>query len=131
MSENVSDSFRFLEGTPRQRGEARGATATWPDPAENWTTARPVGAPRLPPTTDSDRTDATFARQSHSLLPRSGASFLSCDDLRLHYGLGDAKRADEIRVRWPSGLEEIFPGPEANRQVLLDEGKGRSTEPRP
>ncbi|HYM11772.1 MAG TPA: CRTAC1 family protein, partial [Bryobacterales bacterium] len=56
---------------------------------------------------------------------RSGGSFISSNDLRLHYGLGDAQRADEIRVRWPSGLEEIFPGAEANREVLLEEGKGK------
>ncbi len=62
---------------------------------------------------------------------RSGASFLSCNDLRLHYGLSDAKRVDEIRVRWPSGLEEIFPGVEANREVLLEEGKGKPVAGQP
>ncbi len=57
---------------------------------------------------------------------RSGGSFLSHNDLRLHYGLGDAKQADSIHVRWPSGLEEVFPAAEANREVLLEEGKGKA-----
>lgn len=62
---------------------------------------------------------------------RSGASFISHSDLRLHYGLGDAKRADEIRVRWPSGMAEVFPGVEANREVLLEEGKGKPVASQP
>jgi hypothetical protein len=56
---------------------------------------------------------------------RSGGSFMSQNDLRLHYGLGNAERVDEIRLRWPSGLEEVFPGVGANREVLIEEGKGR------
>jgi len=55
---------------------------------------------------------------------RSGGSFLSHNDFRLHYGLGDAAKFDAIRVRWPSGLEETFPGGPSNREVLLVEGKG-------
>jgi len=55
----------------------------------------------------------------------SGSSFLSHNDLRLHYGLGDSKQADSLRVRWPSGLEEVFPASPANKEILLVEGKGR------
>jgi hypothetical protein len=57
---------------------------------------------------------------------RSGGSYLSHNDLRLHFGIGDEARVDEIHARWPSGAEEMFPGSEANREVLLVEGKGRS-----
>lgn len=34
---------------------------------------------------------------------RSGGSYLSQSDLRLHFGLGAADRADSIEVRWPGG----------------------------
>jgi hypothetical protein len=34
---------------------------------------------------------------------RSGGSYLSQNDLRLHFGLGDAKRIESIQVQWPSG----------------------------
>ena len=37
---------------------------------------------------------------------RSGSSFLSQSDLRLHFGLGSATQVDRIRVFWPSGLVE-------------------------
>ena len=57
---------------------------------------------------------------------RSGSSFMSHDDMRLHFGLGEAARYDSIRVQWPSGLEETFPGGDANREVRLEEGKGKT-----
>ena len=38
----------------------------------------------------------------------SGSSYLSQNDLRLHFGLGPAKQVDLIEVRWPLGLVESF-----------------------
>src|SRR5256885_8562294 len=35
---------------------------------------------------------------------RSGASYLSQSDMRIHFGLGDASRIDRVEIRWPSGL---------------------------
>ncbi|MFQ5737772.1 MAG: CRTAC1 family protein [Acidobacteriota bacterium] len=34
---------------------------------------------------------------------RSGGSYLSQSDLRVHFGLGRADRAAEVEIRWPSG----------------------------
>ena len=39
---------------------------------------------------------------------RSGGSYLSQNDLRLHFGLGNAAKADRIDVRWPSGKSEVY-----------------------
>jgi hypothetical protein len=39
---------------------------------------------------------------------RSGSSYISSNDLRLHFGLGSITTIDHIAVRWPSGLQEIF-----------------------
>lgn len=55
---------------------------------------------------------------------RSGGSFLSQNDMRLHFGLGEAAEVDEIRIRWHSGLVESYPRLSANREVLLREGDG-------
>ena len=47
----------------------------------------------------------------------SQSSFFSCNDARLHFGLGSSTSAD-IHVYWPSGLQETFKqgvGPIANR----------------
>ena len=55
---------------------------------------------------------------------RSGGSYLSQSDFRLHFGLGDAPRYDAILVRWPTGAQERFGGGEAGRLIDLVEGAG-------
>lgn len=51
------------------------------------------------------------------------ASFLSVNDRRLHFGLGQEKTAN-IEVRWPSGIRQSFAAVPANRLVTIDEMKG-------
>lgn len=53
----------------------------------------------------------------------SHSSFLSCNDRRLHFGLGKASSAD-IEVRWPSGARQRFAGIRPNRLVKIREGTG-------
>ena len=55
---------------------------------------------------------------------RSGASYLSHNDLRAHFGLRQRETIDLLVVRWPSGLEERFENLSANRLVVLQEGEG-------
>ena len=59
--------------------------------------------------------------QAQALLSQS--SFYSCNDPRLHFGLG-AMGSVDIEVAWPNGLNEKFKGIAANQQVTLREGKG-------
>jgi len=59
--------------------------------------------------------------QAQAVLSQS--SFFSCNDPRLHFGLGPCTTAD-IDVYWPSGLHEAFKGISANRLVTLKEGVG-------
>jgi hypothetical protein len=53
----------------------------------------------------------------------SQASYVSVNDPRLHFGIGDETRAD-IEVHWPSGAVEKYTGQAANRLVTILEGKG-------
>jgi hypothetical protein len=62
------------------------------------------------------------ATQTASLL--SQASYLSANDLRLHFGLGNAAAIDSIVVRWPSGERETFAGVKVDETSHLIEGKG-------
>jgi hypothetical protein len=55
---------------------------------------------------------------------RSGSSYLSSNDLRLHFGLGTASKVDRLEVNWPSGLRELFNVPSVDRTVTLREGSG-------
>ena len=55
---------------------------------------------------------------------RSGGSYISHNDLRLHFGIGDATKVDRAEVMWPSGRKEFFQNLKANQVVTLEEGKG-------
>jgi enediyne biosynthesis protein E4 len=59
--------------------------------------------------------------QAQAVLSQS--SFFSCNDPRLHFGLGPYTTAD-IDVYWPSGLHEAFKGISGNRLVTFKEGVG-------
>src|ERR1700674_3026756 len=54
---------------------------------------------------------------------RSGGSFCSQNDLRLHFGLGIAKEA-QVQVRWLGGAEEALEHVPTNRLVVIQEGRG-------
>jgi enediyne biosynthesis protein E4 len=53
---------------------------------------------------------------------RSGDSYLSHSDARLHFGLGERTRVDSIEVRWPSGTVQRFGGTAANAFVKIVQG---------
>jgi hypothetical protein len=57
-------------------------------------------------------------------LVNPGTSYQCSHDPRAHFGLGDAERFDELRVRWPDGAWEVFPGGDADRLVTLRKGEG-------
>ncbi len=59
---------------------------------------------------------------------RGGGSYISQNDLRVHFGLGDAARVDRIEVRWPSGLVESWADVPADRILELVEGTGTAAE---
>jgi hypothetical protein len=61
----------------------------------------------------------------------SQSSYYSHDDLRLHFGLGAAARADSVEVRWPSGLVERWADVAARGVVTLTEGTGTAAAPEP
>jgi hypothetical protein len=54
----------------------------------------------------------------------SGGSYLSQNDLRLHFGLGSATKIDSIEVRWPSGVVDKTGSLEADRSYSILEGTG-------
>ncbi|MBV8894873.1 MAG: CRTAC1 family protein [Acidobacteriaceae bacterium] len=54
---------------------------------------------------------------------RSGGSYFSQSDLRVHFGLNKASKAD-IEVRWPSGQVDKLVGVPANQTIVVVEGKG-------
>jgi hypothetical protein len=54
---------------------------------------------------------------------RSGGSYLSQNDLRLHFGLGDAKVVDTIEIVWPSGAKQVLKSQAVDRVLVVTEPK--------
>jgi hypothetical protein len=52
---------------------------------------------------------------------RSGGSYLSQNDLRLHFGLGSAPRVDRIEIEWPSGNRQTLRNVAADRAMVVEE----------
>jgi len=57
---------------------------------------------------------------------RSGSSYISSNDMRLHFGLGSSVEVKRIEVRWPNGNIEVFQGGSADRFITLIEGRGKT-----
>ena len=57
---------------------------------------------------------------------RSGSSYNSSSDLRLHFGLGADPRLTSVVIRWPNGTAERFPAPEIDRISRFIEGQGKA-----
>jgi hypothetical protein len=55
---------------------------------------------------------------------RSGGSYISQSDLRLHFGLGARTKVDLIEVRWPGGGVDKITGALANKILTVKEGQG-------
>jgi len=55
---------------------------------------------------------------------RSGSSYISQNDLRVHFGLGSATKMDAVEIRWPSGLVERIENLPVDAIHTLKEGAG-------
>ena len=54
----------------------------------------------------------------------SGGSYLSQNDLRVHFGLGSAKKIDSVEIRWPSGKMETLTDLAADQFYAVLEAQG-------
>lgn len=98
-------------------------------PAKNWLLVQCLG-------TKSNR-DAIGARVTVYVGNRkltgevlTGSSFLSQNDSRLHFGMGDATSYGRIEVQWPGGVRETFAGGTGNRVVVLKQGSANKMSTR-
>jgi enediyne biosynthesis protein E4 len=63
---------------------------------------------------------------------RGGASYLSQNDLRLHFGLGTATKMESVEIRWPNGSTETLQNVPADAIYTIVEGSGiRDSKPLP
>jgi hypothetical protein len=55
---------------------------------------------------------------------RSGGSYFSQNDLRVHFGIGKAEKVDLLEIRWPSGAVEKVENIKPNQVIVVREGEG-------
>jgi hypothetical protein len=55
---------------------------------------------------------------------RSGGSYFSQNDLRVHFGLGKATKVDLLQIRWPSGHVDELKNIDVDRVIYVKEGQG-------
>ena len=94
----------------------------------HWVELKLLGGPRSP----RDAVGATVYLTANGMRHRedvlSGGSYVSSNDQRLHFGLGDAIDAGSAEIHWPSGAKETIRLAAVDRIVTIQEGKGIITE---
>ena len=105
-----------LDGPPTLLRNAGGA-------GNNWIIVKCIGT-RSNRSAIGARVRVVAAGRSQIDEVMSGSSYYSQNDLRLHFGLGQAARVDRIDVRWPSGQRESLSDVAANRIIRIREGSG-------
>jgi enediyne biosynthesis protein E4 len=90
----------------------------------HWVEMKLVGGPKSP----RDAVGATVYLTANGMRQRedvlSGGSYISSNDQRVHFGLGDAAAVNEVEIHWPSGAVEKLKLPSVDRIFTVQEGKG-------
>jgi enediyne biosynthesis protein E4 len=55
---------------------------------------------------------------------RSGGSYISQNDLRVHFGLGKAAKVELLEIGWPSGATDTLKDINPNQLIVVKEGQG-------
>jgi hypothetical protein len=104
-----------LDGTPQVlRNELAGTG--------HWLRVKLKGAGKNPSAIGAVVTVRAGARTQRSNV-RSGTSYLSQDDRRQHFGLGNALQADSVEVRWPDGTVTTRQGVKADQVLVIEQGR--------
>lgn len=67
------------------------------------------------------RVSVTVADLTQLREVRSSASYLSANDLRVHFGLGNSDRVESVTVRWPSGTERTIRDVATGQVIVVKE----------
>jgi enediyne biosynthesis protein E4 len=90
----------------------------------HWVEMKLIGGSKSP----RDAVGATVYLAANGIRQRadvlSGGSYLSSNDMRVHFGLGDATEAGSAEIHWPSGAKETVKLPAVDRIYTATEGQG-------
>jgi enediyne biosynthesis protein E4 len=93
--------------------------------SNNWITLKLVGKPG---NRDAIGTRVSLEQEGRIQVSeiRSGGSYLSHNDMRVHFGLGGRTNVPPVKVRWPDGAVEWFDHLAPNGIHVIRQGHGRS-----
>ena len=90
----------------------------------HWVELKLVGSGKSP----RDAMNATVYLKANGVTQRddvmSSGSYISANDQRLHFGLGDATDAGTAEIHWPSGAKQTVKLPAVDRIYTITEGAG-------
>lgn len=90
----------------------------------HWVELKLIGGSKSP----RDAVGATVYLSASGMRQRAdvlcGGSYLSSNDMRVHFGLGKSDRVDQVEIHWPSGAVEKLGLPFVDRIYTITEGKG-------
>jgi hypothetical protein len=90
----------------------------------HWVELKLIGGPRSP----HDAVGVTVYLTAGGIGQRgdvlSGGSYLSSNDFRVHFGMGDVAIVDHVEIHWPSGVVEQLKLSAVDRILTVEEGKG-------
>jgi hypothetical protein len=95
--------------------------------ANHWIEVKTVGTRSNQTGIGARLTLKTHARKQIDEV-RSGSSYISNNDMRVHFGLGGNSEIEYLEVRWPSGLVERFRSSVVDTIVTVREGLGEEVE---
>jgi hypothetical protein len=93
------------------------------DKTNHWITLE-LGAKTGNPLAIGARIKVTTGKVVQTEEIRSGGSYLSQNDLRVHFGLGKATKVDSLEIRWNSGKTETIKDVAANKFYAVLESEG-------
>ena len=114
------DNDGALEILTNNQGEAPSLLRLATRPPGNWVLLKLTGTVSNRSAIGA-RVRLTAGGMTQTAEVRSGGSYLSQSDLRLHFGLGAATRIDRIEIDWPSGAKTDRRDLEANRIQTIEE----------
>jgi len=91
----------------------------------HWLELKLVGGPKSPRDAVGTTLYLTAGGIKHREDVISGGSYLSSNDPRPHFGLGQATKIDDIEIHWPDGKVEHVTVPGIDRIVTITEGSAK------
>jgi hypothetical protein len=66
----------------------------------------------------------TTASRTRVAINQWATAYLSHNDPRMHFGLGEDDHVDRLEIRWPDGQTEVYQDLAADRYLTIVQGKG-------